>query len=138
MPDTLIFTANTIIVPNGGGNNSDCRADEYIQYQWPNYSTGFNGTAVQNSCTQVVIHGNTTGETVTINWNGNGDMTYTSTVGGHTAYTWYKNPTSCPNNWTPNWFWTFINGNAPVPAAKRAVVPSVPPMKRHSKSGLFG
>jgi len=133
LPDTLIFTATTVY---GSGNN-DCNASEWINYQWPGYSAGFNGTAVELSCTQVLITGNTTGEQVGITWNSNGDMTYTSTEGTHDSHTWYENPTLCPNPWQPSWWWTFINGNAPTPAAKKAVRPSVPPMKRHPKRSLF-
>ena len=151
MPDTLIFDATTITVYGTGGNS--CPADNYLQYRWywdtSSQNGNLNGTIVELSCTQVRITGNVTGEQVTITWASNGDMTYTSTSTNpvRTPHTWYENPTSCPNNDSPDWWWTqypdnsgFMNQNQKAStAAKRAAVgPSVPVMKRHSRSGLFG
>jgi hypothetical protein len=104
MPDTLVFSATTLTAYGGGGNGNSCPADNYIQYS--SDTAYFNGTAVQLSCTQVRLTGNVTSEQVTITWDTNGNMIYTSTNTARTPYTWYQNPTSCPNNWTPDWFYS--------------------------------
>lgn len=108
MPDKLVINATTVTAYGGGGD--DCPADEYMQYWWPNYSGNFNGTIVMPSCTQVRITGGVTGEVVTITWDASGNMTYTSSNTSRTAYTYLENPTSCPNNSEPSWFWASPGG----------------------------
>jgi hypothetical protein len=106
MPDTLVFSATILTAYGGGGNGNSCRADDYMLYSWPNDTAYFNGTAVQLSCTQVRLTGTVTGEVVTITYDAIGNMTYTSTNTARTPYTWYQNPASCPNNWSPDWFYS--------------------------------
>lgn len=142
LPDTLwlVFTATTVSVYFTGSSSNYCYADDWMANEWQYDSIGFNGTATELSCTQVRITGNTTGEQVTITWNNNGDMTYTSTNAAHAAYTYYQNPTSCPDDYTPDWYYSgfiYSNQNTPAAAAKRAVRPSVPRIKKHPKFLLF-
>jgi hypothetical protein len=136
----LYITANTLTITE---TYIDCYADDWMLYDWAYDSAGFNGTAAELSCTQVRITGNTTGEQVTITWNNNGDMTYTSTDAAHAAYTYYQNPTSCPDDYSPDWYYSYPDGffysnqSAPAAAAKRAIRPSVPRIKKHQKFLLF-
>jgi hypothetical protein len=108
-----------------------CYADDWMSFDWAYDSIGFNGTAAELSCTQVRITGSTTGEQVTITWNSNGDMTYTSNKAGHAAYTYYENPTSCPDDDTPSWYYTDFFGQNYTGIPKRAVRPSIPRVKKH-------
>ncbi|MGA2505942.1 MAG: immunoglobulin domain-containing protein [Chitinispirillaceae bacterium] len=135
LSDTLIFTPTTVAVYFSGSNNY-CYADDWMSWDWAYDSIGFKGTAAEISCTQVKITGNTTGEQVTINWNSNGDMTYTSTNSGHAAYTYYQNPTSCPDDYSPDWYYTFLGQNN-TGTPKRAVRPSIPRIRKHQKFLLF-
>ena len=133
----LYFTANTLTITETYVN---CRADNWLSYDWGFYdSAGFNGTATELSCNQVQITGNTTGEQVTINWNSEGDMTFSSTDSTHKTLVYYAHPYTCPNTY-PWWYYgSFIRNNQKinVPAAKRAVRPSVPRIIRHSRFFLF-
>ena len=105
MPDTLAFTATTLTV-SGGGDDNRCYADDYMEWSWPNDSANFNGTAVKLSCTQIRLTGAATSEQVTITWDAVGNKTFTSTNAARTPHIWYENPTSCPNNWSPDWYYS--------------------------------
>lgn len=125
-PSQLDVTATTIVATFSGPNS--CYADDFMSFDWAYDSIGFNGTAQKISCSQVKVIGKTTGDTVTITWNDNGDMTYTSA--GHAAYTYYENPTSCPDDYSPSWYYTFLGQNN-TGTPKRAVRPSIPRVKKH-------
>ncbi|MGA2505943.1 MAG: hypothetical protein ABSF80_00510 [Chitinispirillaceae bacterium] len=132
----LYFTANTLTVTETFVN---CYADDWMSWDWASDSAYYNVTATKVSCTQVTLTGNVTQEKVTISWNSNGDMTYTSTNSGHAAYTYYENPASCPDNYEPDWYYSgFLdNNNRYTPTAKRAARPAVPRIRKHPKFPLF-
>ncbi|MGA2505945.1 MAG: hypothetical protein ABSF80_00520 [Chitinispirillaceae bacterium] len=130
-PSQLDVTATTIVA-----TLTNCYADDIID-MWNSGGTyadsaWYNVTVTKVSCSQVTLHGNVTNEQVTISFNSAGDATFTSTVSGHTAHTYYSNPTSCPNDY-PDWYYTgFLDNNLKAsPPAKRAVRPSVPRVKKH-------
>ncbi len=58
------------------------------------------------------LRGKKTGETVTIVWNANNDQTYTSSNTSHAAYTYIENPKTCPDDYEPGWFITFLSDNS--------------------------
>jgi hypothetical protein len=129
---TLVITATTLTMTES--DISYCVADDFMTYYPYMYDTAYFAiTATKLSCTQVRLTGDTTGEQVTITWNSNGDMTYTSNRTGspyyHTAYTYYANPTTCPNNYEPDWFWSYPDGFLTTNMkgiGKKAVAPSAP------------
>jgi len=125
----LVFTDTTVTV-----TLRTCYAEDFLNNEWAYDSVDFSVTVKQNSCTSVQLTGDTTHEQVTISWNSSGDMTFTSTTTGHATYTWRKKSLVCPNNPYPAWYYSdflYLNPKA-APAAKRAVKPFVPWVKRHS------
>jgi hypothetical protein len=88
-------------------------------------------TKLNNNSAQ--LHGTKSNETVTIVWNTDGDMSFTSSDTTHHAYIYYAKPTSCPNFYEPPWYYQFISANVktditlakrnsqPVPAHNRAL-----------------
>jgi hypothetical protein len=108
-----------------------CSADDFIS-EWAAYSAYYAVTLQRVSCTQVQLTGDSTGEVVTITWNGSCDMTTASSNPAHAAHTWHQNPLSCPNEDYPDWYYNeFLNDNfIQAPASKRAVRSTALPVKR--------
>jgi len=130
----LDITTSTLTVTITVNN---CYVDDFIDSwnccgTWAD-SASYDITVLKLSCTQVRLTGNISGEVVTISWDTDGNMTFTSNNTGHAAHTWYENPTSCPNFY-PDWYYTdFLYMNPKnTPAAKRAERPFVPRVKKHS------
>jgi hypothetical protein len=117
-------------------------ADYYVSswtdcsYAYGADTCSYDVTVVKLNSSTVQMHGKTSGETVTITWNGAGDMTYTSSDPTHLAFTYYMNPVSCPNDYMPDWFATFLTANAkpglglPKKSAQQTTVPKKPPLTK--------
>jgi hypothetical protein len=79
---------------------------------YPADSAMYNITIQKVSPKKLILTGNTSGESVTINWNVLSgtflDMKYTevftSSNPAHTAYTYYSNPQTCPDDEYPLWW----------------------------------
>ena len=107
-------------------------ADEYVK-SWTSCSAGsygmdtcsYNITVVKLSASSVQLKGKTSGETVTVTWNAQGDETFSSSNSAHATGTYYAKPKSCPND-VPTWFSDFIIANAKTALLKRSVRPTVP------------
>jgi hypothetical protein len=111
-PVQMVFTDDSVSVTMA--ISAACYADsEYIRYQWPQDSSYYLLTLNRISCTQLQLYGTVSGETVTLTWNSGGDMTFTSSSSAHGAYTWYRNPLSCPDDQYPDWYYPeFLDPNA--------------------------
>jgi hypothetical protein len=111
-PVQMVFTDSTVaftLVPA-----PRCWADsDYVRYQWPQDSADYRLTLNRVSCTEVRLIGDSTHETVTLTWNSSGNMTVAGSAAGHSAHTWYRNPTTCPNSLYPDWYYDyFLSPNA--------------------------
>jgi hypothetical protein len=84
-------------------------------------------SAVKVNSTTVQLQGKKTNETVTITWNTANDQVYTSSDTSHHAFTYYTNPTTCPNPAAPDWFSSFLVANIKSSTAmpKQAQIPLV-------------
>jgi hypothetical protein len=110
----LSITADKINVYQHGIINNSSWADYFIA-GWNNQQLdSITITKINDSSVRLV--GRTSGETVTIT-NSTDGITYTSSNSAHAAYTYYNNPTTCPNDYYPSWFWLFLAAN-PKAAAK--------------------
>jgi hypothetical protein len=103
---TFIISSNTITMYN---DQSFCYADSYLE--WAYLDTTFIAiTTKKVSCELIQFTGNLTGETVTLSWDSNRNITYSSNVAAHTSGTVFENPMQCPNI-PPDWYGRFIKGN---------------------------
>lgn len=59
----------------------------------------------------VELKGRESGEIVRITWSGRADMTYTSSLPDHAAHRYFRTPTSCPNDFSPEWYGAFLEAN---------------------------
>jgi hypothetical protein len=126
-PTKLVFSASTVEV-----TSEDCNADDYIDWDWPFDSAYYYLTLTRVSCNQLQLTGTVSGETVTLTWNSAGDCTFTSTDGSHTQYTCYANPTYCPNDQVPSWYYSgFLSPNSRS-AKQAARTPAPRPRKQHT------
>jgi hypothetical protein len=96
-------------------------ADDFIDEwngEWssdPSYadSANYNVTVTKVNNNTIKLVGKKNGETVTITWDNSAEtITYTSTDAAHSAHTYYENPTSCPNNYYPSWYYEFLSANS--------------------------
>lgn len=130
-PDQLDIGAATVMV-----TFMECYGDDFMENDAPDItSTYTHVSVVQLACNSVRLTGSTTGEVVTITWDNDGNMTYSSSNSQHASKTVYENPTLCPND-PPTWYTPFLTGNSsPQPLVKKAVqaFTAVPPRaKKHS------
>jgi hypothetical protein len=128
LPSQLTFAATTVTLVY-----QVCNADDFITYDWAPDSVYYAVTLTRVSCTEVRLTGDSTGETVTITWNGWGDMTTSGNGAGHAAHTWRVNPGSCPNDYFPDWYYAefLFNNFIEGPLPKRAAASDVLRVKRH-------
>jgi hypothetical protein len=64
------------------------------------------------SGSQLRFYGRKTNETVNVYFNGYTSAQYISSNPNHHTHTFYANPTSCPNDPAPGWFYDFIKDNS--------------------------
>jgi hypothetical protein len=58
----------------------------------------------------VELNGRENGETVRITLDADG-KTYSSDMPGHALHRYLENPTTCPNDYEPAWYWEFLEAN---------------------------
>lgn len=110
-PVRMVFTDTSVALSFVVTGN--CEGDDYIQYLWPLDSADYYLTLNRISCTRLELYGTVSGETVTMSWNAEGDLTVTSSNAAHAAHTRYTNPLSCPNSEYPDWYYAeFLNPNS--------------------------
>lgn len=72
----------------------------------------------------VELKGRENGEIVRITWSGRSDRTYTSSLPGHAVHRYFRTPTSCPNEFEPEWYGAFLQAN-PIQPDPEAGLPSL-------------
>jgi hypothetical protein len=113
----LIITADKINVYEH--RSATGWADEFIN-DWNSNQPPDSIIVTKISDNSVSLVGRISGETVTIT-NSTDHTTYTSSNTAHATHTYYENPTACPNDYYPTWFFAFIMANPK--AAKAAAAP---------------
>jgi hypothetical protein len=81
-------------------------------------SAGVAITVVKVNESTVQLTGRKSGEKVTITSDARGDLAYTSSNSANTAYTYDENPTTCPDDYAPAWYYTFVSANSTSTLAK--------------------
>jgi hypothetical protein len=103
-------------------------------------STGEAITVRKINESTVQLTGTKSGEKVTITTDAQNNISYTSSIAANTAYTYYDNPTTCPDDYAPAWFTTFVTANSSSSTlAKHPAMPGKLHAPRHVRVfGLFG
>jgi hypothetical protein len=106
---------------------------------FPSDAERYDVSVVKVGKTQARLTGNRNGEKVTIAWNEDGDMTYTSSNEANPLHTYYQEPVSCPNDYQPDWFDAFLDANAREGSGmrKRRVGPAAA-ARTMRRGSLFG
>jgi hypothetical protein len=128
--ETLEITQSEIIFKEDGGSSGRTSwADDFIQY-WNQgsqpYSALYDITVSKISDVCVMLEGNRTGEVVVIYHTYDYGTTYISSNYDHARHVYYENPESCPNDYRPSWYYTFLSGNSRggiLKPLKKAVAP---------------
>ena len=77
-------------------------------------------TVTQPNDLTVQLHGATSGETVSITYAADySSITFSSSVQGNAPHTYYLNPSTCPNDIMPTWFYSFLEANITPTTSKR-------------------
>lgn len=92
-------------------------------------------TVKQLSAASVELDGRN-GEKVTVSEDADYNDTYTSTVAAHTAYTYFSNPTKCPDDNEPTWYQDFLDANQKTAALAKRVIRK--PAEKKRVRGIFG
>jgi hypothetical protein len=119
-----VFTGTMIKFGVHGGYNY---AGEFITSWNSSYdpmsadSAVYDISVVPVSNTKVKLFGRKSGELVTIVWTSGSapDQTYTSSNPAHAPYTYFQNPTACPDNPEPDWWTDFLSANQKTGLLKR-------------------
>jgi hypothetical protein len=84
---------------------------------------GYHMTVVKSTDTTVKVTGGISGEVMTIICpSDNQSFIYSSSNPLHQTYTYYANPSTCPNTASPDWYMAFLVANYQAPLTKQAVV----------------
>ena len=75
------------------------------------------------------------GKSLVTTENSNGDVTYSSNF--HASYTYLANPTSCPDEYYPEWVDSFYNAHYTGTDKRTATARTVPSLPRHSIGPRF-
>jgi len=120
-PDMVDISASTVIA-----TFYNCHGTDFMAYNSSYIASHYTHVSVaQLGCNTVRLTGSTTGEVVTLTWDSDGNMTYSSSDSLHASKIVYENPATCPNN-PPDWYNLFLTGNsAPGPVAKAIAPPAV-------------
>lgn len=129
-PTTWVFSQGALV-----RSGYSLAADDFISYWNGEYfpddsSRGSEREAYDISVrkldeVRVELRGRKTGEVVTIEWSNSG-IVYTSSVTGNERHHFAFNPTSCPNDYEPEWLSTFraMNRKIDFAAFRGAVEPA--------------
>jgi hypothetical protein len=107
LPDQLDFGPSTVTATYPATCYGDGFMANEATYITANYS---HVSVTQLSCNIVRLTGGTTGEQVTLTWDSDGNLIYSSSNSQHTTGIVYQNPTSCPNI-APDWYNLFLTAN---------------------------
>jgi hypothetical protein len=90
-----------------------CDADDYMESEAPYLTMLYNISAAKLSCGSVQLTGNISHEVVTLTWDSDGNVTYSSSNSQHASKVVYENPSSgqCPNV-PPDWYNQFLTANS--------------------------
>ena len=119
---TVIIGASQMKIAVSILNNN--AADEFIK-NWNGNGNKFSDSAMYDitltkiSGTSVKLVGNVSNEVVTISVDGNLDISYMSTNTSHSSHIYYSKPKSCPDDYEPAWYSTFLEDNAKVSILKK-------------------
>jgi hypothetical protein len=118
---TIQISATTITL------TSVCNAQWFMTLAVPYLTEPFyNITATEVSCNQIILTGNISKEVVTISFSqpvldfdyiGEFNTTFTSNIAGHSAFTIYADPVTCPDE-EQAWFETFLSANSLIPTKR--------------------
>jgi hypothetical protein len=83
-------------------------------------------TVSQPNSQTVRLYGTASGETVSMTYAAdNESVTFSSSDQSHAAHIYYMNPSTCPDDAVPTWFYTFLEANISVTTAKRLAIQDI-------------
>jgi len=116
------FTNSEIIVYAVGISPADQFVQDWNESGTSPDSEKYDITIQKLNSNRLTMTGRKSGEIVTLTWNGNLDLTYSSNTSGHAPYTYYNKPVTCPNEPTPSWFDVFLSDNQKTLTKTRGLI----------------
>jgi len=116
MSQVTYYISNTQIIihiPEEINSNLDYFAEDYYEQYYADSLDAAQAAITLETIDNATVKltGGTTGEIITVSQDNQGNRTYTSNNPDNADYTYYQNPTSCPNENRPDWMLAFYLDN---------------------------